>query len=39
MHWFQAKLGAAKEKFGREIHVFETSTPASSSSQKSNSGT
>ncbi|XP_048328821.2 plant UBX domain-containing protein 1 [Ziziphus jujuba] len=32
----QAKLAAAKEKFGREIRVFETSPPSSSRTEESN---
>ena len=35
---FQAKLEAAKQKFGREIRVFETSTDSSTSNDVSRSG-
>lgn len=36
--WYQAKLAAVKEKFGREIRVFDTSPVSSSSNEESKSG-
>lgn len=36
--YFQAALEAVKQKFGREIHVFETSTTSQTPDGASNNG-